>query len=686
MNSRKILVTSALPYANGPIHLGHMLEVIQTDIWVRLHQMLGHECYYVCADDAHGTPIMIRALREGVEPEALIAAMSREHQRDFADFSIAFDQYHSTHSPENQQFVLQIYHRLAAGGHLAQRTVRQFFDPERNMFLPDRFIKGQCPRCGALEQNGDSCEVCGATYSPADLINPVSALSGVRPIEKDSEHYFLKLADFTELLRAWVSAERLQPEVVNKLNEWLHHGLIDWDISRDAPYFGFEIPDAPGKYFYVWVDAPIGYMASFAVLCARRGLDFDEFWGPDSQAELYHFIGKDIMYFHCLFWPTLLAGGGYRLPTSVPVHGFLTVNGQKMSKSRNTFITARTYLNHLPADYLRYFCAAKLGPGLGDIDLSFEDFVHRINSDLVGKVINIASRCSGFLTRQFAGRLADHLDSPALFALVSEESPAIAANFKARDYNRAIRQITALADHANRYIDDKKPWALARDASREAELHGILTTALNFFRSLITFLKPVIPETAQRAEAFLGIPPLRWQDAGQPLLGHTINPYQALMMRVDEKALAQMLDASQENLTPGAPQAAPTPTPTPTPTQEIGGTAIEPFAPEIQIDDFAKLDLRVARIIAAEAVPEADKLLRLRLDLGSCERTVFAGIKSAYDPAALVGRLTVMVANLAPRKMRFGVSEGMVLAAGGGAKEVFLLSPDSGAQPGMRVR
>ena len=671
-DARRILVTSALPYANGPIHLGHMVEYIQTDVWVRLHKMLGRECYYVCAEDAHGSPIMLRAEREGVTPEELIARMDAEHRRDFADFAIGFDHYYSTHSPENRRFVEAIYERLQTGGHVATRTVRQFYDPEREMFLPDRFIKGTCPRCQSPGQYGDVCEVCGATYSPGDLIDPVSVVSGVKPVEKDSEHFFMKLADFEEVLRGWVTPERLQPEVVNKLEEWFAEGLRDWDISREAPYFGFEIPGAPGKFFYVWVDAPIGYMASFQAFCDRSGLDFDAFWGPDSDAELYHFIGKDITYFHCLFWPAMLHGGGYRMPTAVYVHGFLTVGGEKMSKSRGTFVTARTYLDHLDPETLRYYYAAKLGSGLADIDLNLDDFVQRVNSDLVGKLVNIASRCAGFLHQRFDGRLGEALDEPDLFAEVAAAGGAIAALYEKREYNQAIRKVMALADRANRYIDDKKPWAVAREDGRDAELHAILTTGVNVFRCLITYLKPVIPRTAAKAEAFLDVPPLVWADAAQPLLGHTLRPYEALMTRIERKNVDAVVAASKE----AAAAAAATPA---RPRLE------EPIAPEITIDDFARLDLRVARVIAADHVEGADKLLRLELDLGGETRTVFAGIKAAYAPEALVGRLTVMVANLKPRRMRFGLSQGMVLAASGGGG-LFLLSADEGAAPGQRVR
>jgi methionyl-tRNA synthetase len=672
---RRILVTSALPYANGPVHLGHIIEATQTDIWVRLHKMLGHECYYVCAEDTHGTPVMLRAEQEGIAPEKLIERMAAEHLRDYTDFGIGLDYFHSTHSPENRRFVETIYQRLSEGGHITRRSVRQFYDPLREIFLPDRFVKGTCPRCGSPNQNGDSCDNCGATYTPRDLVDPISSLSGAVPVERDSEHLFLQLSDFEELLRAWIREPgRLQPEVVNKLDEWLVEGLQDWDISRESPYFGFEIPDAPGKHFYVWVDAPIGYMASFEMLAEQLGLRFDDFWGKDSDAELYHFIGKDILYFHCIFWPALLAGGGYRLPTSVPVHGFLTVDGTKMSKSRGTFVTARAYLDHLPAEALRYYFAAKLGPGLGDIDLNLEDFVQRVNSDLVGKVVNIASRCAGFLQRLFDGRLAPALDQPELLGRCAAEAEAIAEHFAQRDYNRAVRAIMALADEANRYIDERKPWVLARDEAQRESLHQVLTTGINLFRVLITYLKPVIPATAERAETFLRIEPLRWTDAALPLLDHAIAPYEPLMTRVEPASAAAMQEASKPQDTP--PVAAPP-------------ADLEPITDEITLDDFAKVDLRVAKVLEASAVEGADKLLRLHVDLGDHERTIFAGIRRSYEPADLVGRFVVVVANLKARKMRFGVSEGMALAAADGQGDpetVFLLAVDAGAQPGQRIR
>ena len=672
---RRILVTSALPYANGPIHIGHLVEYIQTDIWVRFQKLRGHECHYLCADDAHGTPIMLRAEQDGVTPEQLIERVWREHRADFAEFLIEFDNYFTTHSPECRYYAELIYRRLDEAGHISRRVITQAFDPEKQMFLPDRFIKGECPRCGAPDQYGDSCEICGATYSPTDLKNPRSVLSGAAPITRESLHFFFKLADFEAMLKDWIASGPIQSQMVNKLNEWFAAGLQEWDISRDAPYWGFEIPDAPGKYFYVWLDAPIGYMASFQNYCDRVGLRFEDFWSPDSAAEVYHFIGKDIAYFHILFWPAELTGAGFRKPTAVHCHGFLTVDGQKMSKSRGTFIKARTYLDHLPPECLRYYFASKLSDGIDDLDLNFEDFVQRVNSDLVGKLVNIASRCAGFITRRFNGRLADRLAEPALYAEFVAAGDAIAAAYEGREFSRAMREIMALADRANQYIDEKKPWALAKQPGAEADVQAVCGMGLNLFRVLMIYLKPVLPGMAARVEQFLQIPPLRWSDLDTPLLDHGIAEFTPLMQRVDMARIAAMVEASREG-DPASEEALP-----PSP----GPLAAEPIAPTISLEDFAKVDLRVARIVRAEAVAGADKLLRLELDLGGETRQVFAGIKSAYAPEDLPGRLTVMVANLAPRKMRFGVSEGMVLAAGdeGG---IYLLNPDSGAEPGMRVK
>jgi len=680
-NPRRILITSALPYANGSIHLGHLVEYIQTDIWSRFQKMRGHECYYVCADDAHGTPIMLRARAEGIEPEELIARVWTEHTEDFAGFAIGFDNYHSTHSEENRVCATTIYERNRDGGHIVRRTISQAYDPEAEMFLPDRFIKGTCPRCGAEDQYGDNCEVCGSTYAPTELKNPVSAVSGATPVEKDSEHLFFRLGDFEKVLQDWHRAGHVQAEVANKLNEWFEAGLNDWDISRDAPYFGFEIPDAPGKYFYVWLDAPIGYMASFRHFCDRTGVDFDAFWNADSTAELHHFIGKDIIYFHALFWPAMLHGAGFRKPSGVYAHGFLTVDGAKMSKSRGTFIKARTYLKHLDPEYLRYYFAAKLSSRVDDIDLNLEDFANRVNADLVGKVVNIASRCAGFISKRFGGRLSDKLDQLELYGTFVKAGDEIAELYERREFGRAVREIMALADLANQYIDDKAPWVVAKQEGRDAELHAICSMGINLFRVLIGYLKPVLPVMAEQAEAFLKVPPMGWDTQREPLLGHEIDKFRPLMTRVDKDKIAAMIEDSKEDLASEAktkagarPAAADTP------------LARDPIAPTIEFADFAKVDLRVVRIARAEQVEGADKLLRLTLDLGGETRNVFAGIKSAYAPEDLEGRLTVMVANLAPRTMKFGVSEGMVLAAGPGGKELFVLHPDTGAQPGMKVK
>ncbi|MES9850093.1 MAG: methionine--tRNA ligase [Candidatus Thiodiazotropha sp.] len=680
--ARKILITSALPYANGPIHIGHLVEYIQTDIWSRFQKMRGHQCTYVCADDAHGTPIMLRARQEGIEPEALIARVAKEHQTDFADFRVDFDNYHSTHSPENQACANTIYERNRDGGHIVKRTITQAYDPVEHMFLPDRFIKGTCPnpKCGAEDQYGDNCEVCGSSYSPAELKNPVSAISGAVPEQRESDHYFFKLADFESMLKAWTGGGHVQSEVSNKLGEWFEAGLQEWDISRDAPYFGFEIPDHPGKYFYVWLDAPIGYMASFRNLCDKTdGLDFDEYWAEGSETELYHFIGKDIIYFHTLFWPAMLHGAGFRTPSAVYAHGFLTVDGAKMSKSRGTFIKARTYLDHLNPEYLRYYFAAKLGSGVDDIDLNLEDFAQRVNSDLVGKVVNIASRCAGFITKRFDGKLADQVTEQTLFNGFVNAGEAIAEHYEKREFRRAVREIMALADRANQYIDEQKPWVVAKEEGKEAVLQAICSDGLNLFRLLIGYLRPILPGTAEMAEAFLQIEPLTWEQLRTPLTGHQIGKFKPLMTRVDPKQIEAMLEHSKEDLAGQAPAQTAKPA-------ADSPLVTDPIADTIQFDDFAKLDLRIARIAKAEHVEGADKLLQLTLDLGGETRNVFAGIKSAYAPKDLEGKLTVMVANLAPRKMRFGISEGMVLAAGPGGKDLYVLNPDQGAQPGMRVK
>lgn len=686
MTQRKILITSALPYANGPIHLGHMLEYIQTDIWSRFQKARGHQCYYVCADDAHGTPIMLKAQQLGITPEQMIAQTSQEHQADFADFLIGFDNYHSTHSEENRQFASEIYTKLDQGGYIKRKTISQLFDPEKQMFLPDRFVKGDCPKCGALDQNGDSCDVCGATYSPTELKNPRSVVSGATPVLKDSEHYFFDLPAFEHMLKDWTRSGSLQDEMANKLQEWFTDGLQQWDISRDAPYFGFEIPGAPGKFFYVWLDAPIGYLASFKNYCDKTGVNFDQFWQKDSDAEIYHFIGKDIIYFHSLFWPAMLDGAGYRKPTSVYAHGFVTVNGAKMSKSRGTFIKARTYLQHLNPEYLRYYFASKLTSNITDLDLNLEDFAQKVNADLVGKVVNIASRCASFISKKFDGKLTADIAEPALLAEFTAAGETIAESFEKREFARAIREIMALADKANQYIDAKAPWVLAKNEATLTEAHLVCSMGINLFRVLMHYLKPVLPAMAKEVELFLN-DELSWSTYQTALTNHSINVFKPLMQRVEMTKVEAMIEGSKENLQPTAAVAAPKAAETKAaPAAVSSDAAIEPIGETISIDDFAKLDLRVARIINAEHVEGADKLVKLQLDLGNEQRQVFAGIKSAYQPEQLIGRLTVMVANLAPRKMRFGMSEGMVMAAGPGGSDIFLLTPDDGATPGMRVK
>ncbi|RJE78077.1 methionine--tRNA ligase [Pseudoalteromonas citrea] len=674
MTKRKILITSALPYANGPTHLGHMLEYIQTDIWSRFQKLRGHETYYVCADDAHGTPIMLNAQKQGITPEEMVKNVSIERQRDFADFNIEFDNYHSTHSEENKELSALIYNRLNAKGHIKKRTISQLFDPEKNIFLPDRFVTGTCPTCDAVDQNGDSCDACGATYSPTELKEPRSVMSGATPILKDSEHFFFDLPAFEGMLKEWLHSGSIQTEMANKLDEWFADGLQQWDISRDAPYFGFEIPGAPGKYFYVWLDAPIGYMASFKNLCDKKGLDFDAFWGEGSDAELYHFIGKDIIYFHSLFWPAMLDGAEFRKPTNVFAHGFVTVNGAKMSKSKGTFIKARTYLEHLDPEFLRYYFAAKLNGGITDLDLNLEDFAQRVNSDLVGKVVNIASRCAGFITKKFDGKTSENVLEPELIAEFQAASSVIADYYEQREYSRAIREIMALADKANQFIDAQAPWVLIKNEDTHEQAHQVCSLGLNLFKILMTYLKPVLPAMASNVEQFLNTE-LTWESAQTVLTSHSINKFKALMQRVDMDKVNIMLEESKESL-------AATTQPKVDPNSPL---AKEPIADEIEFNDFAKVDLRVAKIAKAEHVEGADKLLKLTLDLGGETRQVFAGIKSAYAPEDIEGKLTVMVANLKPRKMRFGMSEGMVLAAGPGGKEIYILNPDDGSEPGMRV-
>jgi len=672
--NRRILVTSALPYANGAIHIGHMLEYIQTDIWARFQRAQGHECYFAWADDAHGTPVMLWARAEGKTPEELIDMMNEEHKTDFRDFGISYDNYSSTHSEYNRELVELVYARLDGNGYIERRNIQQFYDEEEGMFLPDRFIRGTCPRCQTPDQYGDSCESCGSTYSPTDLIEPRSAVTGSKPVMKESEHYFVRLADFEEPLKAWVASGALQSEISNKLQEWFTDGLRDWDISRDEPYFGFPIPGTTDKYFYVWVDAPVGYMASFKELCDREGLDFDAWWEPGSTTEVHHFIGKDIIYFHTLFWPAMLMGAGLRMPTAVYAHGFLTVDGAKMSKSRGTFISARTYLDHLNPDYLRYYYAAKLGAGTSDIDLNLEDFVQRVNSDVVGKVVNIASRCAGFIQRRFDGTLSTSLPRPELYQEFVAARASIAADFEGRNYQSAIRRIMKLADDANRYIDEEKPWQQIKEEGKESHVQAVCTQGINLFKVLMSYLAPVLPFTTGRAAAFLGRDVSDWSSIDEPMLGVPVNAFQPLLTRIDPLKVNAIIDASKETLQPTSSESIKSP-----------AAGIEDLAGEITIDEFLKVDLRVARILSAEHIPEAEKLLKLTLDIGSETRTVFAGIKSAYDPARLEGRLTVMVANLKPRKMRFGTSEGMVLAAGPGGKDLYILEPDDGAYPGMRV-
>lgn len=689
MSERRILVTSALPYANGPIHIGHLVEYIQTDIWVRFQRMRGHETYYVGADDTHGTPVMLRAEKEGLTPRQLIERVWTEHKRDFDNFLISFDNYYSTDSDENKELCQSVYLKLKDAGLIDVREVEQFYDPVKEMFLPDRFIKGECPKCGAKDQYGDSCEVCGATYQPTDLKNPYSVVSGATPVRKSSEHYFFKLSDprCETFLREWV-ADLAQPEATNKMREWLgdegEAKLSDWDISRDAPYFGFEIPGAPGKYFYVWLDAPVGYYASFKNLCAKLGLDFDAWINEHSTTEQYHFIGKDILYFHTLFWPAMLKFSGHRTPTNVFAHGFLTVDGAKMSKSRGTFITAQSYIDTgLNPEWLRYYFAAKLNATMEDLDLNLDDFIARVNSDLVGKFVNIASRSAGFLVKRFEGRVSDAALGHPLMVQLREAAPQIADLYEKREYSKALRAVMELADHVNAFVDTEKPWDLAKDEANRDKLHAACSIALEAFRLLAIYLKPILPATVERIEAFLNVEPLTWQAIDSQLSSaKPIQPYSHLMTRVDKKQVDALVEANRQSLqaTADAPVA-----------KANGAAAIEPMAETITIDDFAKIDLRVAKIVACQRVEGSNKLLQLTLDVGEGKtRNVFSGIQSAYAPEDLVGKLTVMVANLAPRKMKFGMSEGMVLAASAADEKaqpgLYILEPHSGAVPGMRVR
>lgn len=670
---RKILITNALPYANGPLHLGHMVGFMQADFWARFQRLRGHQVTFVGGDDQHGTPIMLGAEKQGLTAQQLIDQIEAQHTESLTGFHIHLDNYSGTHHPENQRLSSEIYQRIKAKGHIDVRTIKQAYDEEKGMFLPDRYVKGTCPKCKSPDQYGDNCEVCGTTYDTTDLIDPCSVLSGKPPVERESEHYFFKVSDFEAMLNEWKDSPALQPEIANKLGEWFESGLIDWDISRDAPYWGFEIPEAPGKYFYVWLDAPIGYMASHQVACQKSGDDWDAYWNAGEHGtELYHFIGKDIVRFHTLFWPALLHAADFRIPTGVFVHGFLTVDGAKMSKSRGTFVMAETYLKHLNPEYLRYYFAAKLSSNVVDMDLNLEDFTARVNSDVVGKMVNIASRCAGFIGKRFDGRLAQESAAPELHQAFADAADTIAQRYEKREFSLAMREIMALADKANQFIDEHKPWVLIKDDSKIDEVQAVCTAGINAFRSLCIYLKPILPDLVARAEAFMNIDPLRWDDLQQPLLDHQINKFTPLMTRIESDAITAMIEESKESLEPTLDPNSP--------------LAKDPISAEINYDEFAKVDLRIAKIVDAQHVDGADKLLQLTLDLGGEQRNVFAGIKSAYQPEELVGKLTVMVANLAPRKMRFGLSEGMVLAAGPGGSDLFILNPDDGAEPGMRVK
>jgi len=683
--TRKILVTSALPYANGSIHLGHMVEHIQTDVWVRFQKLRGHECHYCCADDTHGTPVMLAAQKQGIAPEDMIAKVREEHLADFTGFGIGYDNYYSTHSPENKQFSQDIYRALKANGKIESRVIEQLFDPEKQMFLPDRFVKGECPKCHAQDQYGDNCEVCGTTYSPTELINPYSAVSGAKPELRESEHFFFKLGECADFLKAWTSGNNphdgkphLQPEALNKMKEWLGEGeettLSDWDISRDAPYFGFEIPDAPGKYFYVWLDAPVGYMASFKNLCDRIGVDFDEYFKADSQTEMYHFIGKDILYFHALFWPAMLHFSGHRAPTGVYAHGFLTVDGQKMSKSRGTFITAKSYLEQgLNPEWMRYYIAAKLNSKIEDIDLNLQDFISRVNSDLVGKYVNIAARASGFIAKRFEGRLKDVADS-ALLAKLTAQSEAIAECYESREYAKALRDIMALADIVNEYVDANKPWELAKQEGQDARLHEVCSELINAFTMLTAYLAPVLPKVAENAAKFLNLEAITWANTRETLGEHAINKYEHLMQRVEQTQVDDLIEANKQSIAAAAAPAA----------EE---SKYEKVAEQASFDDFMKIDMRVAKVLNCEAVEGSTKLLKFDLDFGFEKRIIFSGIAASYpNPAELNGRMVIAVANFAPRKMaKFGVSEGMILSAATADGKLKLLDVDTGAQPGDKV-
>lgn len=679
--SRRILVTSALPYANGALHIGHMLEYIQTDIWVRYQRLAGNHCQWVWADDAHGTPIMLKAQSEGIHPSELIDRMKAEHERDIEGFLLSPDNFHTTHSDENREMAELIYSRLSDSGNIIKRTIKQLYDADKGMFLPDRFVKGICPNCAAPDQYGDNCEVCSATYQATELKDPVSQVSGTTPELRDSEQYFFALSRFEDMLREWTTSGSVQPEVANKLKEWLDSGLQDWDISRNAPYWGFEIPDAPGKYFYVWLDAPIAYIASHKHLCARTGEDWEQSWSPESDVELYHFIGKDITNFHCLFWPAMLEASGFRKPTGVFCHGFLTIDNLKMSKSRGTSITIETWLKHLKPEYLRYYFASKLTGNVVDLNMNFEDFTTRVNSDLIGKVVNIASRCAGFITKKFDGKLSATYpeDVSGNYEMYSSAGQIIGQYYEQREYGKAMREIMNLAEHANIYINDEQPWVKIKDPALADEVQQICTVGLNYFRAIMTYLSPVLPELATKTEAFLNTT-LSLQAIERPLLNHHINAYKPMMTRIETSQVDKVLEETKSSIPPNAIIDKDSDSNTAAISEQV------PLKPEIEIDDFNKIDLRIATIVNAQAVEGADKLVQLTLDIAFEQRTVFAGIKAAYNPEDLIGRRTVMVANLKPRKMRFGVSSGMVLAAGPGGSDLFILSPDEGAGPGMSVK
>ncbi len=677
-DSRKLFITSALPYANGALHLGHMLEHTQSDIWARVNRAMGRQVRYLCAEDSHGAPIMLRAEKEGISPEEFVAGTRKEHWEVLQGFNVSYDHYHTTHSPENEFMVQRIYNKLKENGHIDTKVVEQLFDPEKKMFLADRFIKGECPKCHQPDQYGDNCEHCAATYNATEVINPRSTISGATPIIKESLHYFVNLKNFEEMLKDWMNKGALQDQVINKLKEWFDMGLQSWDISRDSPYFGFKIPDTEDKYFYVWLDAPVGYLGCLKYVCEQNGEDIEDWIAPDADTQMVHFVGKDILYFHSLFWPAMLHGSGIKVPDAVYVHGFVTVNGAKMSKSRGTFINASTYLKHFKPDYLRYYYAAKLSDKIVDLDLNLEDFVTKVNSDLVGKIVNIASRCAGFIKKKFDGKLSAELHNPELYQTFIDSTQEISDLFLARKYSKAIKIIMTLADSANQYISDMEPWQAIKDENKQEEVHQVCSTGINLFRVLITWLSPVVTDTAAKASEFLNTEVNNWDAIDSPLLSHEINKFKPLITRIEMASVEAMIEDSKEDLMAIVDE--------PTYPQITGPLADDPISDEIAFDDFAKIDLRIAKIVDAQHVKGADKLLQLTLDLGGLTKNVFAGIKSAYSPEDLIGKNTVMVANLAPRKMRFGLSEGMVLAAGPGGEDLYILEPNQGAEPGMRVK